>query len=60
MRQELIHKLAAKSDLVSLKAEVDKLDIDKTLPLPVDLSKLNDVAKNDIVKKWSMINQLLR
>ena len=58
--QELIHKLAAKSDLVSLKAEVDKLDIDKTLPLPVDLSKLNDVAKNDIVKKWSMINQLLR
>ena len=60
MRQELIHKLAAKSDLVSLKAEVEKLDIDKTLPLPVDLSKLNDVAKNDIVKKWSMINQLLR
>ena len=60
MRQELIHKLAAKSDLVSLKAELDKLDIDKTLPLPVDLSKLNDVAKNDIVKKWSMINQLLR
>ena len=60
MRQELIHKLAAKSVLVSLKAEVDKLDIDKTLPLPVDLSKLNDVAKNDIVKKWSMINQLLR
>ena len=52
----MIHKLAAKWDLVSLKDEVDKLDIDKTLPLSADLSKLNDVAKNDIVKKWSMIN----
>ena len=52
----MIHKLAAKSDLVSLKDEVDKKDIDKTLPLSADLSKLNDVAKNDIVKKWSMIN----
>ena len=34
-------KLAAKYDLVSLKAEVDKLDIDKLLPAPVDLSKLS-------------------
>ena len=33
-------KLAAKYDLVSLKAEVDKLDIDKLVPAPVDLSKL--------------------
>ena len=44
-------KLAAKSDLASLKAEKDKLDIDKLVPVPVDLSKLSDVAKNDIVKK---------
>ena len=44
-------KLAAKSDLVSLKAEVDKLDIDKLVPVPVDLSKLSDVVKNDVVKK---------
>ena len=34
-------KLAAKSDFVSLKAEVDKLDIDKLVPAPVDLSKLS-------------------
>ena len=33
-------KLAAKSDLGSLKAEIDKLDIDKLIPVPVDLSKL--------------------
>ena len=41
-------KLTAKSDL---KAEVYKLDIDKLVPVPVDLSKLSDVVKNDVVKK---------
>ena len=35
----------------SLKTEVDKLDIDKLAPVPVDLSKLSDVVKNDFVKK---------
>ena len=44
-------KLAAKSDLVSLKAEVDKLYIDKIVLVPVDLSKLRDVVKNYVVKK---------
>ena len=42
---------ALKSNLASLKTEVDKLDIDKLLPVPVDLSKLSDVIKNDVVKK---------
>ena len=42
---------ALKSSLASLKTEVDKLDIDRLAPVPVDLSKLSDVAKNDIVKK---------
>ena len=44
-------KLAAKSDLTSLKAEVDKLDIDKLMPAPVDLSKLSDAVKNNVVKR---------
>ena len=44
-------KLAAEFYLVSLKAEVDKLDIDKLIPVPVDLSKLSDVVKNDLLKK---------
>ena len=49
--------MAEKSDLVSLAAEVDKLDIDKLENFPVDLSKLSDVVKNDVVKKQlSMIN----
>ena len=42
---------ALKSNLPSLKIEVDKLDIDKLAPVPVDLSKLSDVVKNDIAKK---------
>ena len=44
-------KLVAKSDLLSLKAEVDKLDIQKLVPAPVDLSKLSDVVKTDVVKE---------
>ena len=43
-------KLAAKFDLVSLKAEVDKLDADKLVAVLVDLSKLSDVVKNNVVK----------
>ena len=42
---------ALKTNLASLKTEVDKLDIDKLVPIPVDLSKLNDAVKNDVVKK---------
>ena len=42
---------ALKTNLGSLKTEVDKLDIDKLAPVPVDLSKLSDVVKYDIVKK---------
>ena len=40
---------ALKSNLASLKTEVDKLDIDKLLPVPINLSKLSDV-KNDVKK----------
>ena len=40
-----------KTNLANLKTKVDKLDIDKLAPVPADLSKLNDVVKNDVVKK---------
>ena len=44
-------KLAAKSDLISLKAEVDKLDIDKLQSVANDLGNLKSkVDKLDIVK----------
>ena len=34
-----------------MKSKVDKLDIDKLVPAPVDLSKLSGVEKTDVVKK---------
>ena len=37
--------------MANLKSEVDKLDIDKLATVPVDLSKLSNVVKNDAVKK---------
>ena len=40
-----------KTNLANLKTEVDKLDINNLAPVPVDLSKLSDVAKNDDVKR---------
>ena len=42
---------ALKTNLANLKTEVDKLDIDKLVPIPNDLSKLSNVVKNDVVKK---------
>ena len=42
---------ALKSNLASLKIELEKLDIDKSVPVPVDLIKLSDLLKNDVVKK---------
>ena len=36
--------------LNSLKSKVHQLDVDKLVLVPVDLSKLNNVVKNDIKK----------
>ena len=46
-----VSSFALKSNLASLKTEEDILDVDKLVPVPVDLSKLSDVEKNDVVKK---------
>ena len=45
---------ALKTNLAGLKTEADKLDIDKLVPVHVDLSKLSDAVKNDVVKKNSI------
>ena len=42
---------ALKTNLANLKTDVDKLDIDNLAPVPVDLNKLSDVVKVDVVKK---------
>ena len=39
------------SGLNSLKSKVYKLDVGKLVPVPVDLSKLNDVVKRDVIGK---------
>ena len=46
-------KLATKSDLASLKAEIDKIDVDKLKTAPADLSKISNVVNNEVVKKNS-------
>ena len=51
-------RFALKTNLASLKNEVDKLEIDKLVPVPVELSKLSDVVKSDVAKKLCMINCL--
>ena len=47
---------ALKTNFASLKTEEDKLDIEKLVPVPADLSKLSDVIKKYVVKKNCMIN----
>ena len=43
--------LATLSNLSNLKSKVDKVDIDKLVHIPVDVSKISDVVKNNVVKK---------
>ena len=57
MQQKVIWKIfdtsnfASKKKLANLKTETDKLDTDKLKTVPVDLSKLTNVVKNDVAKK---------
>ena len=46
-----IRSFALNSNLASLKTEVDKIDAEKLKTVPVDLAKLSNVVKNDVVKK---------
>ena len=39
------------TNLGKLKNKVDRLDVNKLVPVPVDLSKLSYVEKTDVVKK---------
>ena len=46
------------NNLRNLKSKVDKLDVDKLVPVPVDLSKPDNVVKNDVVKKDKYENKI--
>ena len=39
------------SNLINLESKVDKVYVDKLVTVPLHLSKLKDVVKNDVVKK---------
>ena len=42
-------------NLGNLKSKVDKLDVDKLTPAPIDLSKLSDIVKMMFLKKIYII-----
>ena len=46
-----VSSFASKTNLASLKTKFDKIDVDKLKTVPVDLAKLSDLVKNDVVKK---------
>ena len=46
----ILQIFALKTNSANLKNEFDKLDIDKLAPVPVDLSNLSGVVKNDVKK----------
>ena len=51
-----VSSFASKTNLASLKTEVDKVDAGKLKTVPVDLAKLSNVVKNDVVKKTKYVN----
>ena len=53
-----VSSFALKSNLASLKTEVDKIAADNLKTVPVGLAKLSNVVKNDIMKKTEY-NKLL-
>ena len=50
-------KFAKDVDLTNLKSDADKVHIDKLETVPVDLSKLSNVVKNNVVKKVFVKNE---
>ena len=46
-----VSSYSTKNNLTALKSEVDKIDADKLKTVPVDLAKLSNAVKNDVVKK---------
>ena len=46
-----VSSYVSKTNLAALKTEVDKIDVDKLKRAPVDLAKLTNAVKNDVVKK---------
>ena len=50
-KTEDVRRFASKTNLTSIKTEVDKIHVDKLKTGPVDLAKLGNVVKNDVIRK---------
>ena len=46
-----VSSFARETNLAALKTEVDKIDVDKLKATPIDLDRLSNLVKNDVVKK---------
>ena len=46
-----VSSFASKTNLAASKTEVDKIGVDKLKTTPIDLDRLNNLVKNDVVKK---------
>ena len=46
-----VSSYASKTNLAALKSEADKIDVGKLKTTPIDLDKLSNVVKNDVVKR---------
>ena len=44
-------RFASKTNFAALKTEIDKIDADKLKTTPIDLARLSNLVKNDVVKK---------
>ena len=53
-----VSSFASKTNLAALKTEVDKIDVDELKTAPVDLAKLTNAMKNDVVKKTDYNTQV--
>ena len=53
-----VSSYASKTNLAALKAEADKIDIDKLKAVPTDLATLSNVVKNNVVKKTNYNNKV--
>ena len=48
-----VSSFTSKTNLVALKTEVDKTDVDKLKTTPIDLDRLSDLVKNDVGRSFS-------
>ena len=55
-----VSSFVLKSNLGSLKTEVDKIDADKLKTVRDDLAKLSNVVKNDVIKKTEHNNLVMK